>query len=666
MDAVSYRYGELFCGPGGLSLGAIQSQVAVDGVTHRIRHTWATDLDSDSCDTYRMNICPDHPDSVICADVSELDVSSLPPIDILAFGFPCNDFSIVGETRGMDGKFGMLYKYGVKVLELHKPMAFVAENVSGISGANGGKAWEMIQRDLENAGPGYDLTVNHYYFEEYGVPQMRHRYIIVGIRKDLGFEFPIPKPTTKDSPSTCRQAIEDPPIPPEATHNEIRELAPQVQERLSFIGPGENAWSEKIPSHLRLNVKGAFLSNIYRRMHPDLPAYTITGSGGGGTHGYHWSENRALTNRERARIQTFPDDFEFFGGAMSVRKQIGMAVPPLAAKMIFSAVLETLSEGEIFNSEVKEMITGGLYEHALLAPERKGADTLYIVSGYASATFVFKHLRELEHAKVNLIIGMLGTRDHIAFLEIMRMYEGRFCAYYLESPPPVHSKMFAWYAGDDPAFGFAGSANYSQSGFDEHKQVNQLSPVNPIEIKLFYDDLLTRSIPINDFEFEDEVVPIAGDDARPGGLVWVTEGETVTISFLGSRGDLPEKSGLNWGMPDGTSRRPYRELGDRASYDQAYIRIPRGAQYEGFLPNKGCTFSLITDDGKSLDCTVQQDSRKAVSTTYDNSELGRYFRRRLGVELGAPVQKDDLVNYGRTDFTLRKIDEETFFLDFSI
>ena len=105
--------------------------------------------------------------------------------DFIVLGFPCNDFSIVGETKGMDGKFGMLYQYGVKVLNKRKPMAFVAENVSGISGANDGKAWQKITADLEKAGKGYDLYAHHYYFEHYGVPQMRHRYIVVGIRKDL-------------------------------------------------------------------------------------------------------------------------------------------------------------------------------------------------------------------------------------------------------------------------------------------------------------------------------------------------------------------------------------------------------------------------------------------------------------------------------------------------
>ena len=78
-------------------------------------------------------------------------------------------------------------------------------------------------------------------------------------------------------------------------------------------------------------------------MDPDKPAYTITGSGGGGTHCYHWEEPRALTNRERARLQTFPDSYIFQGSKESVRKQIGMAVPCDGARIIFEAILKTFA-----------------------------------------------------------------------------------------------------------------------------------------------------------------------------------------------------------------------------------------------------------------------------------------------------------------------------------
>ena len=86
-------------------------------------------------------------------------------------------------------------------------------------------------------------------------------------------------------------------------------------------------------------MAGAKISQVYKRLDPDRPAYTVTGSGGGGTHIYHWEEPRALTNRERARLQTFPDDYRFLGSKEGVRKQIGMAVPCQGAKIIFEAIL---------------------------------------------------------------------------------------------------------------------------------------------------------------------------------------------------------------------------------------------------------------------------------------------------------------------------------------
>ena len=119
-----------------------------------------------------------------------------------------------------------------------------------------------------------------------------------------------------------------------------------VIERLKHIKPGENAWTANLPKDLKLKVKSAKLSMIYKRLDPDKPAYTITGSGGGGTHMYHWSENRALTNRERARLQTFPDEFVFHGSKESVRRQIGMAVPVDGAKTILEAILKTFAKIE--------------------------------------------------------------------------------------------------------------------------------------------------------------------------------------------------------------------------------------------------------------------------------------------------------------------------------
>ena len=235
------------------------------------------------------------------------------------------------------------------MLDYHKPIFFVAENVSGLSGANGKKAFAKILTDLGNAGNGYELTVNLYKAELYGVPQRRHRIVIVGIDKSFGLTFRVPAPTTPDCPRTARQALEDPPISQDVANNELTAQSNRVVQRLQNTKPGENAWSTNLPVHLRLNVKGARLSQIYKRLDPEKPSYTITGSGGGGTHGYHWAEPRALTNRERARIQTFDDKFVFVGSKESVRRQIGMAVPPLLSQVIFTSILKTLAEKDYKN-----------------------------------------------------------------------------------------------------------------------------------------------------------------------------------------------------------------------------------------------------------------------------------------------------------------------------
>ena len=107
-----FRLGELFCGPGGLAIGAMSASIGNDNF--KIIHQWANDYDIDTCKTYIRNICPDRPESVICHDVRTLDLHELykiGEIDARAFGFTCNDFSVVGEHKGIKGNFGPLYSY---------------------------------------------------------------------------------------------------------------------------------------------------------------------------------------------------------------------------------------------------------------------------------------------------------------------------------------------------------------------------------------------------------------------------------------------------------------------------------------------------------------------------------------------------------------------------
>ncbi len=338
-----FRLGELFCGPGGIAWGATNANI--EDKSYVIKHQWANDYDKDTCDTYRHNICPNDPKSVYCEDVRKFDMSKLVQIDALAFGFPCNDYSVVGEQKGMNGVYGPLYSYGIKALNLFEPQWFLAENVGGLRNANDGKAFAKILDELKNAGSqGYTITPHLYKFEEYGIPQARHRIIIIGIRNDIDVTYRVPSPASYSGiDNTCRKAIEEPPIPKDAPNNERTNQSATVVERLKHIQPGQNAFTANLPPELQLNVKGAKISQIYKRLDPQKPAYTVTGSGGGGTHIYHWSEPRALTNRERARLQTFDDTYEFIGSKESVRKQIGMAVPCRGAKIIFEAVLKSFA-----------------------------------------------------------------------------------------------------------------------------------------------------------------------------------------------------------------------------------------------------------------------------------------------------------------------------------
>jgi len=335
-----FRLGELYCGPGGLACGALRSK-SDDGL-YSLSHAWANDYDADTCATYRKNICPDNPDSVHCGDVRELNIQSLGEIDAFAYGFPCNSFSSVGEHQGIaNEKFGQLYWYGIEVLKTYRPKWFMAENVSGIR-SSGSDDFQTILNDMRDAG--YKLVSNLYKSEQYGIPQTRHRVIIVGIRDDLDVTFRVPDPAIyADCDVSSRTALAG--ITDDMPNTESRKLSETVVRRLSYIKPGQNVWQAEaegnLPEELRIKTRTK-ISQIYRKLDPDKPSYTITAAGGGGTFGYHWTD-RELTNRERARIQTFPDDYEFIGKYSSVRRQIGMAVPCKLSEIVTTAILNSFA-----------------------------------------------------------------------------------------------------------------------------------------------------------------------------------------------------------------------------------------------------------------------------------------------------------------------------------
>ena len=361
------KLAELFCGAGGFAEGAKEAG---------FKHIWGIDNHEDSCKSFHKNQKCDyfHKDIKKFANKSFLKKvkKEYGNINGLLFGFPCNDFSLVGKNKKMEGKFGGLYKYACDVLNFFEPEFFVAENVTSLGKKlkfnssdqvmvkdvfnkeklqnQNYQNFKKIMSDLaECSKHGYRIYADNYKFEEYGVPQSRHRIILVGFRDDIfrknNINFERPN-KIKGKFKTCKEALENPPIPDWAHHKETTKHDDRVIRRLQKTAEGKNVWDLGDDEDGLPGVKKARMSHIYRRLDSSKPAYTVTGSGGGGTHVYHYKENRALTNRERARLQTFPDKYNFVGGKESIRRQIGMAVPVLGAKKIMIAVKKALKKNK--------------------------------------------------------------------------------------------------------------------------------------------------------------------------------------------------------------------------------------------------------------------------------------------------------------------------------
>lgn len=351
MPRLPQRYAavSLFAGCGGMDLGAEQSG--------RAKVIWAIDNEHWAVETYRRNLGR----HIVEADVTETPVPEV-PCDILLAGPPCQDYSTLWNHDGLKTARGNLFRQVARYLDALRPAGFVLENVTGLLSANHGAAWTLVRHALraptsfagvKQHGPSvrYDLSAQVIDMADLGVPQHRERLIVVGIRRDLGVRPPVIPTPFAGNPVTVRKTLDDNPLPPDAPNHEIGLDGPDVVKRLKLIPPGSNY--EVIPDGHPLAVRG-LISHVYRRLEPDQPSYTVIAGGGGGTHGYHHVEPRRLSNREKARLQGFPDDFVFEHGCGSskrearsmyprVRRQIGNAVPPPAAKLIVAALADVLN-----------------------------------------------------------------------------------------------------------------------------------------------------------------------------------------------------------------------------------------------------------------------------------------------------------------------------------
>ncbi|MBX7155399.1 MAG: NgoFVII family restriction endonuclease [Bacteriodetes bacterium] len=319
------------------------------------------------------------------------------------------------------------------------------------------------------------------------------------------------------------------------------------------------------------------------------------------------------------------------------------------------------------------IITNNLFDKVLVEPLQQNANRLYIVSGYATALMATRHIQYVKanytnrEFSIKLIVGMcpqdgIEFRNHYSFNQLQsRMFDVDFECRYLAKRPPVHSKIYAWFNNDIPIVGFVGSANYTQNAFSKSMR-EIVGHANPTDCFDYYKSIEGDTIMCNDSEVTSYIEIYRNEST----LKKSTESETattfkttglnkVTLTLLDSKtNDTPKKSGLNWGQ------RGHREP------NQAYINIPAEIGRSGFFPDRYVNFTVITDDNKQFICVRAQDGGKGLHTTLNNSLLGEYFRNRLDLPNGVFVTKNHLLHYGRTDVDFYKIDDETYYMDFSV
>lgn len=267
---------------------------------------------------------------------------------LLAGGPPCQGFSIQRRGSDIDSRNDLVLKYGQLIDELY-PKYFVMENVSGIAGKRGKTILQQLVEDVERIG--YYVHVALLDAQEYGVPQRRKRYIIVGERKDLGNNYVYP--CALETRITVRDTIENLPEPPMdgtdhpqiALHRRDR-LSERNLSRIRALKEGQGR--DELPAELvadchKVDSSVIGFRSVYGRMAWDDVAPTITARFDSFTRGKfgHPVQDRSISLREGALLQTFPMDFVFTGNKVDVARQIGNAVPPVMAEQIGKSILES-------------------------------------------------------------------------------------------------------------------------------------------------------------------------------------------------------------------------------------------------------------------------------------------------------------------------------------
>lgn len=313
--AGQYKVIDLFAGVGGLSMGFDDNGFVT---------VMANDFDQDAANTFKLN----HPHvKFIDGDVAKIDERLIrktiggTEVDVMMGGIPCQSFSMAGRRirKGIDHSDDprhFLYKEYFRLLDIMKPKVAIIENVKGILSSHNGEIMKEILISFENHG--YKADYKLLDASDYGVPQARQRVIIIANRINQENIFP----NKHDKKIPVGDVLKN--IPESAKNHEKRYLSGKTLERVKLIKPGQN-WTF-LPTEMQTK---SIHSGAYGRIDPTKPSKTLTTRFDTPSVGYvtHPDEDRTLTVREGARIQTFPDDFVFTGARMQQYKQVGNAVP---------------------------------------------------------------------------------------------------------------------------------------------------------------------------------------------------------------------------------------------------------------------------------------------------------------------------------------------------
>jgi DNA (cytosine-5-)-methyltransferase len=354
-----YKIVDLFAGVGGLSYGFSKLD--------EFEIIMANEIETDISKAYSLN----HPYvNMINCDINDLTEEVIREaigdnvIDVVVGGPPCQSYSTLGK-RQMDDRANLFMQYK-RVLSIIKPRAFVFENVAGILSMDKGKLFKNVQGEFEELG--YKLKYKVLNAVDYGVPQQRERVILVGFLSDNRYEYPEPTHGDNLIPYvTLKDAIGDlPVIGSGQTNNEYasdvsnaflefvrkngtteltEHSAPKNGDHLIRIMQAlkDGQSKDDLPEEIR--PKSGY-GNTYAKLWWEKPSTTITRNFAcpSSSRCIHPRDSRAMSIREGARLQSFPDDYQFYGADGMKRLEIGNAVPPLLSMAIAKEMLKALEE----------------------------------------------------------------------------------------------------------------------------------------------------------------------------------------------------------------------------------------------------------------------------------------------------------------------------------